>query len=176
MILMTMPAGPIENSKFIQLYQLYKNLAMYVVQKRIGDKHISEDCVQETFLYIANNFEKIGDVNSVHTKNYVATVANGIAISHYRRRAKEKIVSIYDEKYSSAIDESCFDDYEAVDLSFAIDKLSDEEKNIIYLKYTFGLTSKEIGQIYKISDSSVRKKLQFAMQKLRAVMKGDCNE
>ena len=41
---------------------------------------------------------------------------------------------------------------------------------MLQLKYVYGLSSKDIGKIFGISDALVRKKIQLAIQKLRTWM------
>ena len=60
-----------------------------------------------------------------------------------------------------------FDIYSKVDLNLVIDTLSDEYRNLIYLTYIFGYKSKEIAGIYGLTDSNVRKKIQFAKNEIR---------
>lgn len=170
--LMTLPDTPEENEKFIQLYERYKNLVMWIAQKKVGDKQIAEDCVQDTFMYVARHFETVGEIEDVHTKNYLATIANGIAISHYRRRHRENPLSYFNEKGEAPAPESLsdFDMYESLELSFAMDKLEEDVQGMLQLKYVYGLSSKDIGKIFGISDALVRKKIQLAIQKLRTWM------
>lgn len=58
------------------------------------------------------------------------------------------------------------DAYDIAELKLVIDTLSDEYRNILYLTYIFGYKSKEIAQIYNMSDSNVRKKIQFAKKEI----------
>lgn len=140
--------------------------------QKLHDPQRAEDCVQDTFVWLLSNIDKIDDYDSPRTKNYIAAVAQGKAISMYRKE-KFRLVSFVNDLGSSDISayESALDDYDSVELSLAIDKLDDEKKNIIILKYYNGLRSKEIGKIYGISDALVRKRLQNALTELREILK-----
>ncbi len=158
--------------KFEYLYHKYKNLVHWIAMQKVHDSQRAEDCVQDTFVFLMYNLDKIDDADSVSTKNYIAAVAQGKAISMYRKE-KFRMVSFVNDLGSSDIsaDESALDAYDSVELSCAIDKLDDEKKNIIILKYYHGLTSKEIGKIYCISDALVRKRLQNALSELRKILR-----
>ena len=61
-----------------------------------------------------------------------------------------------------------YEDYEKAELLTAFDNILDEESRIyFYLKYIYGYKSSEIAEIYKVKDSYIRKKLQYAKEKLR---------
>ena len=63
-----------EKEKFIELYDTYKDLLYWIALKRTNCNEDAEECVQETFFYIAKHFEKINDVNSKKTKIYLSTI------------------------------------------------------------------------------------------------------
>ena len=158
--------------KFEYLYHKYKNLVHWIAMQKLHDSQKAEDCVQDTFVWLFANLNKIDDADSPSTKNYIATVAQGKAISMYRKE-KFRLVSFAQDLGSSDISEyeTQFDDYDSVELGCAIDKLDDEKKNIVILKYFYGLKSKEIGKLYGISDALVRKRLQLALKELHEILK-----
>jgi len=66
---------------------------------------------------------------------------------------------------------------EKLDLFIAVDKLSEIEKTIVILKYFQDLKIKEISEIMKIPESSVKNYLHKALINLRCDLKeGYCNE
>lgn len=57
------------------------------------------------------------------------------------------------------------------------DVLDEESKVFFYLKYIYNYKSREIAEIYNVKDSYVRKKLQYAREKLKKnLRKGEQNE
>lgn len=159
---------PQEKSRFQQLYNKYINLVMWISMQKLHNHTLAEEAVQDTFMYIAKNFDKIGEVDDVKTKNFVATIANGFAIDKFNKENKAVFIS-YDkiDPAHRKNDESFFDSFSFVELKSAIDSLSDENKNYLYLKYVYGYTSKEIAKMYGISPELVRKRLQFAKRDVK---------
>lgn len=160
-----------EKTKFQLLYEKYGKLVYWIAMQKLGNKEKAEDCVQETFLYIANNLKKVGEIDSKSTKCYIATIAEGKAISLYRKEIRH-VANLYDDGKMST-DITSFGLYDSAELSFAIDRLDDETKNMVYLRYVYGFTSKEIGSFYGISDALVRKKLQKGLCELKKFMEVD---
>lgn len=167
----------IENNEdknvFILLYEKYKNLVIWIALKHLGNNmHLAEECLQETFMYIAKNFSKISDIESPSTKKYIATIADAFAIKIYH---KENKFDIADCEYELENPDNKFDfnSFETIELKSAIDNLPERERSFLWLKYIYGYKSKEIAEIYDISDALVRKTIQLAKMHLKKIMKGD---
>ncbi len=157
-----------DKERFEQLYNKYRGLMAYIINEKVHTKEDVEDVLQDAFFYIAKNFNKIGDINSSQTKSFICVVTEGFAISKFRKEKRHMNNIPFDEVYtpnSSYNDD--FDIYNKSDLKMIINTLSDEYKNILYLTYAFGFKSKEIANIYGLTDSNVRKKIQFAKAKVR---------
>ena len=163
-----------EKDKFIKLYDKYKNMLYWISYGKTQSCQDAEECVQETFFYVAKHFEKIGDVNSSKTKGYLATIVTGFSIDVFNKSKKYGFIDI--ENNNMAENLSYFDNIETVELSSAIESvLSEEEKIYIYLKYVYGYKSAEIAEIYNVTDISVRKKLERAKAKLKKYFEEETN-
>lgn len=155
-----------EKDKFTELYNTYKDLLYWIALKRTNNIEDAEECVQETFFYVAKHFEKIGDVKSKRTKCYLSTIVTGFAIDIHNISNKISIVST--EEDNDLTDLEYFENFEKIELLSVFDKVLDEESKVfLYLKYIYGYKSSEIAQIYKVNDSYIRKKIQYAKEKLR---------
>lgn len=154
-----------DREKFTELYNTYKDLLYWIALRKTNSIEDSEECVQETFFYVAKHFEKIGDVKSKRTKGYLSAIVTGFAIDIYNDSKKANVVSLDGEQ---TVDIEYYEDYEKAELLTAFDNILDEESRIyFYLKYIYGYKSSEIAEIYKVKDSYIRKKLQYAKEKLR---------
>ncbi len=154
-----------DKEKFTELYNTYKDLLYWIALRKTNSVEDSEECVQETFFYVAKHFEKISDVKSKRTKGYLSAIVTGFAIDIYNNSKKTNTVSLDDE---DSADIQYYEDFEKTELLTAFDNVLDEESKIyFYLKYIYKYKSSEIAQIYKVKDSYVRKKLQYAKEKLR---------
>lgn len=119
----------------------------------------AEECVQETFFYVAKHFEKIGDVNSSQTKGYLATIVTGFSIDVYNKSKNTASlilkITTWRKIYRILIISE--------PLSFLLQLkacLARKKKIYIYLKYVYGYKSTEIAEIYNVTDISVRKNLK----------------
>lgn len=154
-----------EKEKFTELYNTYKDLLYWIAIKKTNSIEDAEECVQETFFYVAKHFEKIGEVKSKRTKCYLSTIVAGFAIDVYNKSKKANKVSINNYESSNL---EYYENFETTELLTVFDYVLDEESKIyFYLKYIYHYKSSEIAEIYKVKDSYVRKKIQYAKEKLR---------
>lgn len=158
-----------EKIRFTRLYNRYLRLMTSVAKRKVPTAQDVEDVLQDTFFYIAKNFDKIGDVDSPQTKQYVCILTEGFAINKYKKETKYIPVETEFDG-TDIINET--DNFELQDLKAAVDSLSDEYKNLIYLTYNYGYKSDEIAKMFNMSASSVRKKLQFARAEIKEYLKG----
>lgn len=155
-----------DKDRFTELYNTYKDLLYWIALKKTNSREDAEECVQETFLYVANNFEKVGEIKSKKTKCYLSTIVTGFAIDVYRNSLKLNVVSNDDS--NSLDDVGYFENFDKVELLSVFEKSLDQESKIFfYLKYIYGYKSSEIAEIYKVNAPYVRKKLQLTREKLK---------
>lgn len=162
------------SNKVEWLYKKYERLLISIISKHLDNQEDIEDCLQDVFVYFLQHKEKIKHSTHNQVKNYLATIANGMAINKYKRNMREIVVddceNINDfNEYSS---NDIFNSISTSELASIIDKLNEKDKNFIYLTYIYGYNSEEISQMYGIKSSYVRKHLQRAKEFLR----GELNE
>lgn len=159
-----------DKDKYAELYETYKDLMYWIALKRTNSIEDAEDCVQETFFYVAKHFEKVDEVKSKRTKCYLSTIVTGFAIDIYNK--SNKINTVSTEENNDLTDLKYFENFEKVELLYVFDKVLDEEsKVLLYLKYIYGYKSGEIAEIYKVKDTYIRKKIQYAKEKLKKNLK-----
>lgn len=154
-----------EKDSFLELYDTYKDLLYWIALKKTNSIEDAEECVQETFFYVAKHFDKIGEIKSKRTKCYLSTIVTGFAIDIYNDFQKSELISNDDNELR---DIEYFENFEKVELAAVFDDILDEESKIFfYLKYIYNYKSSKIAEIYNVKDSLVRKKLQYAREKLK---------
>lgn len=160
-----------EREKFLDLYNEYKNLLYWIAYKKTNNTEDAEECVQETFFYIAKHFEKIDQIKSKRTKCYLSTIVTGFAIDIYNKSKKAHLISNDNKNNTSEsniIESKYFENFDKIELLTVFDEVLDEESKIyFYLKYIYGYKSSEISELYKVKDSYIRKKLQYAKETLK---------
>ena len=156
-----------DKAKFEIVFNKYENLVRYIALQKLNNQALAEESAQEAWFSIARNFKNVGEPEDVKTKNYIATIANTYAIKAYNKEIKESSIEFNDDILVNVANEEFFDRQDMAELSAVITKLPEKQKMFLYLSYSFGYTSKEIGKLYGVSAASVRKTIQFAKEKIR---------
>ena len=154
-----------EQDKFEALFHRYKGMMFCSINNVINDKHLSEDILQEVFIKIVNNIDKINDdINSNETKSFIMTITKNTALDYYRKNAKNREHECYIEDYKetvfSKIDKnhvSKLDDENKI--FYLIKNMKETYRNIFMLKYVNGLENKDIAALLNISEETVRQRI-----------------
>ncbi len=163
-----------EKSRFCAFYEKYIGMVLWIAGGKLNNNSfLAEECAQETFLYFAKHFSKVGDIYSPQTKAFVGVVATACAIRIFRKEI-EKTSVIYEKAVSEyECEPNDLDSFDHLELKTAVSTLDDESRNFIYMKYFFGLKNKEISQITGDSEYLVRKKLASAIAAVKRNLKED---
>ena len=86
LVFLEMLEGEEEKSVFLEIYETYRYFLWFLAHEILKDEYLAEDAVQETFFSIIKYIEKIKDIKSVRTKNFLATIVRNKAIDILRRQ------------------------------------------------------------------------------------------
>lgn len=142
--------------KFERLYQ--ENVeGLY----RYAFSFVKNDAAAEDIVAVV--FEKAwkSRFTSVQTKPWLYRVARNTAIDFLRKEATQQNI-IKEAKLSFVLTEQ-----ENQELMSALEALEPIDREIVFLKYWAGLSSKEIAQTVKISSTNVTTRLSRALTKMK---------
>lgn len=83
--------------RFTKLYEQYRHLMFYIAQDILKDEHLSEDAVQEAFLRIAKNFQKVGEILCPETRNFTVIITRNVALTMAKQRHNDVDMDVYIE-------------------------------------------------------------------------------
>lgn len=151
---------------FGELYGIYANDMYRFAYYYLGSSAAAEDAVSECVLLA---FQRIGTLrNSSSFKSWLFKILRNCCNTILR----EKALTVQNVEISSVqnltADEK--DENEIISLRNALGNLSDEEREILILYYCSGYSSKEIGKITGLKDSTVRSKIMRSGEKLRTYL------
>ncbi len=151
---------------FGELYELYCKDMYRFAYYYLGSSAAAEDAVSECVVIA---FQKIGDLRKASAfKSWLFKILHNCC----NKALREKMVSMQNVEYSSLIALSApeKDENETISLKHALRQLNDEEREIVILYYSSGYTSKEIGEIMGLKDSTVRSKIMRSGEKMRTYL------
>jgi len=160
-----------DEETFTALFYLYKD-KLYGFFKALTHSHAdATNMVQEVFIKIWRNREKLGSVDNINA--YIFRAAQNLAIDQIRKRSNE-IIS-FNEEYTGNEAESTldspFDQLINKELSSslkeAIEKLPPQQKKIFVSHCIEGLPHNEIASNMNLSLSTVQNHMRAALSNIR---------
>ncbi len=168
MVCMTMIDNDEDKTIFKKLYDKYLNLMLYTAYNILGNQQDAEDAVSEAFLRIAKNFSKVEKTICPKTANQFVIIVRNVSIDIYRKNKKKKEIPFQDD-----LDLKTFDKTESSDLESALSNLNQNEKDILYMYYIYGRSTKDISKLFEISEDAVHKRIQRAKSHLKKILEAD---
>lgn len=148
---------------FGELYEIYSKDMFRFAYYYLGSSVLAEDCVSEC---VCIAFQKIGSLRKPSAfKSWLFKILHNCCNAALR----EKMLSTGNVEYSSLTGLSSEEDdvSEKLSLRQALSQLNPDEREIVILHYCQGYTSKEIGEILDMKDSTVRSKIMRSGEKMR---------
>ena len=166
-----------------QLMNQYTGLVYAIVKSKLTDSYyISsdiEDCVADVF---SNFYTSLPSYDPAFSsiKAYLCIIARNHAINVSKKQShhRQSISLDYEDSFSQIADEVMIDTEFAEDevrraLIKAVEELGPPDSNIIFRKFYYGQSSKEIAEDMKMTVSNVDTRTHRALNKLRKMFGGN---
>lgn len=137
----------------------------------LRSQHDAEEAVAQTFLNIMKYIEKISALPCPEIEPYCVIILKNETMNIIRKR--KKIVHLEDVDYvlhndnGYDIKEEYMKKVDKEELLNHINKLSDEERYLIYLRFVYEMTYRQISEIMDITEQAARKRGYRILEKLR---------
>ena len=150
-----------ERSKFEEIYLEYRNLLCFLADRRLHNYEDAEDAVHSVFVRVAENIRRIEPM-SAKTKRLLVIMLENTVTDMLRKRGRHP-EEAYREEELAAVEP----DVEEKDLlESCILALTEQQRAVIWLKYGFGYSLREIAGLMGISLFSAQKLDQRAKRRL----------
>lgn len=165
-----------DKDAFEEIVQAYQKQLLVIANSKLKDRSLAWDAVQETFITLYLNINKIKNYDKLKSWLAVVLMNNCNKIN----KKKEFIELSYDEaecEKKLATDNEEFDKiFDEMDFFNCISFLNEEERTIMAMYYSNEYTVKEISDILNINLGTVKSKISRAKIKIRMSLGGKNNE
>lgn len=157
--------------KFEDIYGKYKKMMFWIANQILNDERDIEEVVQDIFIKIIRNLDKIEKINSKKTKSFISIIVKNTAIDIYRKNLSNKVEVELDDNFIFPSDELEEVEIEGLNnIEIAIMKLTEIYKEVFLLKYSHELENNEIAKLLNIKESTVRVRLARGKEKLEFIL------
>lgn len=150
-----------DRSKFERIYYTYRGLMYHTAYRLLGQEQDAEDAVHQAFVKVAEHILKISEPVCPKTRAYVVTIVENQAIDMLRRRNRHPSVSFEDGVYGLPVEEQPEDT-----LAQCILELPAKQRQVVWLKYNYGYSLREVARMLDVSLAAAAKLDQRAKKKL----------
>ncbi len=168
-----MPKVPDED--FIsKLFSDYRQMMYKVAYSILGNRSDSEDAVQDAFLWIIDNIEKIYEIPCNERANYFASIIEHRSIDIWRKRnahPTEDIDEQYDLNSNDDLEQTVMSDMTVDEIKSAMNELSNADYEMLYLYLFKKKSPKEIGLVMGISELNIRVYIYRAKKRLIKILR-----
>ena len=165
-----------ENSakKLEYLYNKYCKLLYVIAYDVLNDASMAEDVVHETFVRLIGKTDRIKDLDSAATRNFLAVICKNIAINVYNRRKKEN-ESAYAENDLMPLVSDTYNPEKIViskesmnSIKDSMYSLDEKYRDVFILARVFEIPNNEVAKTIGLTTETVKKRLQRAKIKIAA--------
>lgn len=163
---------PVESQDSIAyLFQKYNRQLFYYISKIIHDPKLQEDALQESFYIISKNYNKIKDLDSAETRNYLYTIVKTTSLKIYNKEKLYNCMEFNENIIDFNINELSVDSIIVntdlkILLKCALSELSNTDKDLIIMRYYLDLNIKEISELLSVKENTVSQIILRAKQRL----------
>ncbi|MCG8329392.1 MAG: sigma-70 family RNA polymerase sigma factor [Chitinophagales bacterium] len=157
-----------DSAMFQPLYERYFESIYLYIFRRIADEELAADICSQVFLKAMQRLYSY-EYKGVPFSAWLYRIASNEVAQHFRKAKKNRIVSIDD---ANVVD--MFEDIDEPvelpsqeELVVALDKLKEDDLQLIELRYFEGLPYKEIAEILDITENNAKVKTFRILNRLK---------
>jgi len=167
-----------EEAGLVELIRRYQTKIYTSIYLMVKDEALAEDIFQDTFIKVINTL-KGGRYNEEGKfLPWVTRIAHNLVIDHFRREKRTPVVNtgedfdIFDVlgEYDESTEERMVRDQTHKDLKVLIQRLPDEQKEVLIMRHYGDLSFKEIAEITDLSINTALGRMRYALNNLRKMM------
>ncbi len=159
-----------DRDAFHQLVTLYQERLMYYVHHLIHDRDQSGDVLQEIWLDV---YRKLGQLRAPGAfRVWLYRCAHHRAMNHLRRRRAE--AHAREDLAASSTSVDAWNEFELLEnaelVHVALEKLSENHREIMVLRFVEGMDVKELAEVIGCSEGTAKSRLHYAKAALRRII------
>ena len=153
----------------------HKDKVFGFIMSKVKDVDLANDIFQEVFIKVINKLREGRYNEEGKFISWVMRISHNMVIDHFRREARVKMIRPNDEydifntlgEEAECIEDDMVRSQVFNDLKMLIRYLSDEQREVLEMRYYAGMTFKEISEECDISINTALGRMRYALMNLR---------
>ncbi len=167
-----------KNNFIEQIFEkYYKDIYKFIYFRTGYNTSLAEDLTSEIFIKLLEHIDSFDESKS-KLKTWIFTITRNHLIDYFRRK-KISTVQLNSKQIINSLSKDNLqkieEDLMIIEILKNLNKLKNEEKEIILYRYMHELTIQEISKIFNITKNNTKVKLHRAIKKLKQLTKSHDN-
>ncbi len=157
-----------------KLFEKYEQLMCDTALNILHNKADAEDVVQNAFLWIINNPQKISIIPIDEREFYLIAMVKHLSSNAVKSKKKHSAKSIEEmEEFASndLVEETALENITIEEVKQALNELSFSDYSLMYLYVIMQMKPSEIAEELKIPEKNIRAKVRSARKRLIKILK-----
>ena len=158
-------------TQLAELYEEYYDRITRYAYVHIGDRNDAEDIAGETFLRALKTLDSYQE-RGIPMQAWLFKIAHNLIVDYLRKKTKIKIQAIDISPLADDEDPTVMVEkkVQLEKVKKAMINLTDDQREVIGLRFLGGMTSREVAQVMNKNDGAVREMQRAAIEKLRNIL------
>lgn len=161
------------------LIQRHKNRLFTYISIYVREQSLAEDIFQETFLKVIHSLKAGKYTDNGKFLGWTMRIAHNLIIDHFRREKQMRMLSnddyeadIFNEKRLTEdnIEDDIVKEQIINDVRLLLDKLPDDQREVVILRHYAGLSFKEIAEQTEVSINTALGRMRYALINMRKMI------
>jgi len=169
-------AQDLDPEAFGEIYERYHSGVYKYIFYRVGEQTLAEDLTMEVFLKAMEAIDSYA-FRGVPFSAWLYRIGSNLVIDHFRRQPNQPALSLEEKLVAagSQSGEQLESEFTHQALRTALSELTDDQQQVIILKFVDGLSNYEVAQILGKTEGAVKSLQHRALASLGRVL-GDRGE
>ena len=139
---------------------------------RVLDPALAEDLTSAVFVKAVANYDKF-DPSKASFTTWVMRIAHNTLVDYYRTRRENASLDDLNAREPATVDEYPVLDDHAEEVARLLSFISEEDRELVFLKYYEGKRNVEIAQMLDMNPATVATRLRRALATMRSHAEGE---
>ncbi len=161
------------------LYGKYRKEMIRLAYSKLNDWHEAEDAVEEAFIKVAKNYQKLINSEDYEVKKYLVNTVVNTSYKILDKKNADYCGDMYtfedNLSFVEGAEDTVFSDISYDDLKFYVDKLKPRSRLLLNMK-SMGYSNREIAEELNVKPDSIRVMLLRIRESFKNFKEGDLNE
>lgn len=157
------------------IYTQFHHSLLSFIRSKIRSKEDAEDILQNVFIKISSNVDKLSDEEKL--RSWIFTITRNAIIDFYRVNSSRKRIAVDNAMEETILEEEQADSTKGLDqcMHSMIGLLPEEYKNIIIDSELNGIKQKDLAEKYGMAYPSMRSRVQRGRERLKQLFYNCCH-